>query len=95
MEKINPLNALLRILGGEGQNKADIPDLGEINEEPELIKLLEKARKNAEENAGKSFKDELYNKNHNLTEENTRKKISRIQQNVRKNGDNQITINRE
>lgn len=95
MEKINPLNALLRILGGERQNKADIPDLGEINEEPELIKLLEKARKNAEENAGKSFKDELYNKNHNLTEENTRKKISRIQQNVRKNGDNQITINRE
>lgn len=95
MGKINPLNALLRIFGGEGQNKADIPDLGEINEEPELIKLLEKARKNAEENAGKSFKDELYNKNHNLTEENTRKKISRIQQNVRKNGDNQITINRE
>lgn len=94
MGKINPLNALLRILVGEGQNKADIPDLGEINEEPKLIKLLEKARKNAEENAGKSFKDELYNKNHNLTKENTRKKISRIQQNVRKNGDNQITINR-
>ncbi|MCI8485758.1 MAG: hypothetical protein HFJ20_01310 [Clostridia bacterium] len=95
MEKINPLNALLRILGGEGQNKADIPDLGEINEEPELIKLLEKARKNAEENAGKSFKDELYNKNHNLTKENTRKETSRIQQNARKNGDKQITINRE